>query len=187
MDEVEELACARDVTVDRLMRLEQALAPFASEHAAHAIARSIRSTVALRELKSPLGWFIYLGTENRALQLARGLAVALQGNCDGVVHLDMERYHDKDLVEPLLRHAASTFLLAGVDRGLGEETAALIGRLRSGDLMDGLGVSVPLGKAVFIMSMDVTPECTDEQARLQAESHLLPELLSWAYAIVRGQ
>ncbi|MBN9734321.1 MULTISPECIES: ATP-dependent Clp protease ATP-binding subunit [unclassified Pseudonocardia] len=167
---------------DRLLRLEDELhrRVVGQDAAVTAVAEAIRrSRSGLGDTDRPVGSFLFLGpTGVGKTELARALAVALFGEEDRMVRLDMSEYGEKhtvarmvgappgyvgygesgELTEAVRRRPYSVLLLDEVEKAHPDVFNTLLQVLDDGRLTDGQGRTVDFRHTVIIMTSNVGSE-----------------------------
>jgi ATP-dependent Clp protease ATP-binding subunit ClpC len=167
---------------DRLLRLEQELHSrvVGQDEAVTAVAEAIRRNRAgLGDEDRPVGSFLFLGpTGVGKTELARALAVALFGEEDRMVRLDMSEYGERhtvarmigappgyvgygesgQLTEAVRRRPYSVLLLDEVEKAHPDVFNVLLQVLDDGRLTDGQGRTVDFRNTVIIMTSNVGSE-----------------------------
>jgi ATP-dependent Clp protease ATP-binding subunit ClpC len=167
---------------DRLLRLEQELHArvVGQDEAVSAVAEAIRrSRAGLGDENRPVGSFLFLGpTGVGKTELARALAVALFGDEDRMVRLDMSEYGERhtvarmvgappgyvgygeagQLTEAVRRRPYSVLLLDEIEKAHPDVFNVLLQVLDDGRLTDGQGRTVDFRNAVVIMTSNVGSE-----------------------------
>ncbi|MEQ3552481.1 ATP-dependent Clp protease ATP-binding subunit [Pseudonocardia nematodicida] len=167
---------------DRLLRLEDELhhRVVGQDAAVTAVAEAIRrSRSGLGDTDRPVGSFLFLGpTGVGKTELARALAVALFGDEDRMVRLDMSEYGERhtvarmvgappgyvgygesgELTEAVRRRPYSVLLLDEIEKAHPDVFNALLQVLDDGRLTDGQGRTVDFRHTVIIMTSNVGSE-----------------------------
>jgi ATP-dependent Clp protease ATP-binding subunit ClpC len=167
---------------DRLLRLEQELhiRLVGQDEAVTAVAEAIRrSRAGLGDEDRPVGSFLFLGpTGVGKTELARALAVALFGEEDRMVRLDMSEYGERhtvarmigappgyvgygeagQLTEAVRRRPYSVLLLDEIEKAHPDVFNVLLQVLDDGRLTDGQGRTVDFRNTVIIMTSNVGSE-----------------------------
>ncbi|MBC3191540.1 ATP-dependent Clp protease ATP-binding subunit [Pseudonocardia sp. C8] len=167
---------------DRLMKLEDELhrRVVGQDAAVTAVAEAIRrSRSGLGDPDRPVGSFLFLGpTGVGKTELARALAVALFGDEDRMVRLDMSEYGEKhtvarmvgappgyvgygesgELTEAVRRRPYSVLLLDEIEKAHPDVFNTLLQVLDDGRLTDGQGRTVDFRHTVVIMTSNVGSE-----------------------------
>ncbi|GAA1270279.1 ATP-dependent Clp protease ATP-binding subunit [Pseudonocardia aurantiaca] len=167
---------------DRLLRLEQELhiRVVGQDEAVTAVAEAIRrSRAGLGDEDRPVGSFLFLGpTGVGKTELARALAVALFGEEDRMVRLDMSEYGERhtvarmigappgyvgygeagQLTEAVRRRPYSVLLLDEIEKAHPDVFNVLLQVLDAGRLTDGQGRTVDFRNSVIIMTSNVGSE-----------------------------
>ena len=167
---------------DRLLRLEQELhiRVVGQDEAVTAVAEAIRrSRAGLGDENRPVGSFLFLGpTGVGKTELARALAVALFGEEDRMVRLDMSEYGERhtvarmigappgyvgygeagQLTEAVRRRPYSVLLLDEIEKAHPDVFNVLLQVLDAGRLTDGQGRTVDFRNSVIIMTSNVGSE-----------------------------
>jgi ATP-dependent Clp protease ATP-binding subunit ClpC len=166
----------------RLLRLEDELHSrvVGQDEAVHAVAESIRlSRTGLADPDRPVGSFLFLGpTGVGKTELAKSLAVALFGEEDRMVRLDMSEYGERhtvarmvgsppgyvgygesgELTEAVRRRPYSVLLLDEIEKAHPDVFNTLLQVLDDGRLTDGQGRTVDFRNTVIIMTSNVGSE-----------------------------
>ncbi|MHA6782046.1 ATP-dependent Clp protease ATP-binding subunit [Pseudonocardia saturnea] len=172
---------------ERLLRLEDELRRrvVGQDEAVHAVAEAIRrSRAGLGDENRPVGSFLFLGpTGVGKTELARALAVALFGEEDRMVRLDMSEYSERhtvarmvgappgyvgygesgQLTEAVRRRPYSVLLLDEIEKAHPDVFNILLQVLDDGRLTDGQGRTVDFRNAVVIMTSNVGSELVTNQ------------------------
>jgi ATP-dependent Clp protease ATP-binding subunit ClpC len=172
---------------DRLLRLEEELHArvVGQDEAVTAVAESIRrSRAGLADEDRPVGSFLFLGpTGVGKTELAKALAVALFGEEDRMVRLDMSEYGERhtvarmvgappgyvgygesgQLTEAVRRRPYSVLLLDEIEKAHPDVFNVLLQVLDDGRLTDGQGRTVDFRNAVVIMTSNVGSELITSQ------------------------
>ncbi|MHA6625100.1 ATP-dependent Clp protease ATP-binding subunit [Pseudonocardia sichuanensis] len=172
---------------DRLLRLEQELhnRVVGQDEAVSAVAEAIRrSRAGLGDEDRPVGSFLFLGpTGVGKTELARALAVALFGEEDRMVRLDMSEYGERhtvarmvgappgyvgygesgQLTEAVRRRPYSVLLLDEIEKAHPDVFNVLLQVLDDGRLTDGQGRTVDFRNTVVIMTSNVGSELITSQ------------------------
>jgi ATP-dependent Clp protease ATP-binding subunit ClpC len=172
---------------DRLLRLEQELHSrvVGQDEAVTAVAEAIRRNRAgLGDESRPVGSFLFLGpTGVGKTELARALAVALFGEEDRMVRLDMSEYGERhtvarmvgappgyvgygesgQLTEAVRRRPYSVLLLDEIEKAHPDVFNVLLQVLEDGRLTDGQGRTVDFRNTVIIMTSNVGSELVSGQ------------------------
>ncbi|HEY4420162.1 MAG TPA: ATP-dependent Clp protease ATP-binding subunit, partial [Pseudonocardia sp.] len=172
---------------DRLLRLEQELHSrvVGQDEAVTAVAEAIRRNRAgLGDEGRPVGSFLFLGpTGVGKTELARALAVALFGEEDRMVRLDMSEYGERhtvarmvgappgyvgygesgQLTEAVRRRPYSVLLLDEIEKAHPDVFNVLLQVLEDGRLTDGQGRTVDFRNTVIIMTSNVGSELISGQ------------------------
>jgi len=172
---------------DRLLRLEQELhgRVVGQDEAVSAVAEAIRrSRAGLGDEDRPVGSFLFLGpTGVGKTELARALAVALFGEEDRMVRLDMSEYGERhtvarmvgappgyvgygesgQLTEAVRRRPYSVLLLDEIEKAHPDVFNVLLQVLDDGRLTDGQGRTVDFRNTVIIMTSNVGSELITSQ------------------------
>jgi ATP-dependent Clp protease ATP-binding subunit ClpC len=172
---------------DRLLRLEQELHSrvVGQDEAVSAVAEAIRrSRAGLGDEDRPVGSFLFLGpTGVGKTELARALAVALFGDEDRMVRLDMSEYGERhtvarmvgappgyvgygesgQLTEAVRRRPYSVLLLDEIEKAHPDVFNVLLQVLDDGRLTDGQGRTVDFRNTVIIMTSNVGSELITSQ------------------------
>jgi ATP-dependent Clp protease ATP-binding subunit ClpB len=140
------------------------------------VGKGIRRQLAFRAgLPMPLGRFLLVGPNSKALKLAAGLARFLFEDEKAVLWLDMEDYAEKhtisglvghpgglvcayfegELTDPIWRRPQTVVVLDAIDRAHSEVWKVLGPVLSEGSLVDGLGRTVSFKDAIFILTTTV--------------------------------
>ncbi|WP_219418946.1 ATP-dependent Clp protease ATP-binding subunit [Pseudonocardia nigra] len=167
---------------DRLLRLEEELhgRVVGQDEAVVAVAEAIRrSRAGLGDEDRPVGSFLFLGpTGVGKTELARALAVALFGEEDRMVRLDMSEYGERHTVarmvgappgyvgygesgqlsEAVRRRPYSVLLLDEIEKAHPDVFNVLLQVLDDGRLTDGQGRTVDFRNTVIIMTSNVGSE-----------------------------
>ncbi|MEV1293546.1 ATP-dependent Clp protease ATP-binding subunit [Pseudonocardia sp. NPDC049635] len=167
---------------DRLLKLEEELhrRVVGQGSAVTAVAEAIRrSRSGLGDEDRPVGSFLFLGpTGVGKTELARALAVALFGEQDRMVRLDMSEYGEKhtvarmvgsppgyvgygesgELTEAIRRRPYSVLLLDEIEKAHPDVFNTLLQVLDDGRLTDGQGRTVDFRHTVVIMTSNVGSE-----------------------------
>ncbi len=167
---------------DRLLRLEEALhgRVVGQDDAVHAVAEAIRrSRAGLGDEDRPVGSFLFLGpTGVGKTELARALAVALFGDEDRMVRLDMSEYGERhtvarmvgappgyvgygesgQLTEAVRRRPYSVLLLDEIEKAHPDVFNVLLQVLDDGRLTDGQARTVDFRNTVIVMTSNVGSE-----------------------------
>ncbi|GAA0902547.1 ATP-dependent Clp protease ATP-binding subunit [Pseudonocardia zijingensis] len=167
---------------DRLLRLEEELHQrvVGQDEAVSAVAEAIRrSRAGLGDEDRPVGSFLFLGpTGVGKTELARALAVALFGDEDRMVRLDMSEYGERhtvarmvgappgyvgygeagQLTEAVRRRPYSVLLLDEIEKAHPDVFNVLLQVLDDGRLTDGQGRTVDFRNTVVIMTSNVGSE-----------------------------
>ena len=167
---------------ERLLRLEDELHArvVGQDEAVHAVAEAIRrSRAGLGDEDRPVGSFLFLGpTGVGKTELARALAVALFGEEDRMVRLDMSEYSERhtvarmvgappgyvgygeagQLTETVRRRPYSVLLLDEIEKAHPDVFNILLQVLDDGRLTDGEGRTVDFRNTVVIMTSNVGSE-----------------------------
>ncbi len=167
---------------DRLLRLEEELHArvVGQDEAVSAVAEAVRrSRAGLADENRPIGSFLFLGpTGVGKTELARALAVALFGDEDRMVRLDMSEYgeghtvarmvgappgyvgHDDagQLTEAVRHRPYSVLLLDEIEKAHADVFNVLLQVLDDGRLTDGHGRVVDFRNTVVIMTSNVGSE-----------------------------
>jgi ATP-dependent Clp protease ATP-binding subunit ClpC len=167
---------------DRLLRLEDELHErvVGQDEAVRAVAEAIRrSRAGLGDEDRPVGSFLFLGpTGVGKTELARALAVALFGEEDRMVRLDMSEYGERhtvsrmvgappgyvgyddsgQLTEAVRRRPYSVLLLDEIEKAHPDVFNILLQVLDEGRLTDGQGRTVDFRNTVIIMTSNVGSE-----------------------------
>ncbi|GAA1083278.1 MULTISPECIES: ATP-dependent Clp protease ATP-binding subunit [Pseudonocardia] len=167
---------------DRLLKLEDELHQrvIGQDAAVTAVAEAIRrSRSGLGDENRPVGSFLFLGpTGVGKTELARALAVALFGEEDRMVRLDMSEYGEKhtvarmvgappgyvgygesgELTEAVRRRPYSVLLLDEIEKAHPDVFNTLLQVLDDGRLTDGQGRTVDFRHTVIIMTSNVGSE-----------------------------
>jgi ATP-dependent Clp protease ATP-binding subunit ClpC len=167
---------------ERLLRLEDELhrRVVGQDEAVHAVAEAIRlSRAGLADPDRPLGSFLFLGpTGVGKTELAKALAVALFGEEDRMVRLDMSEYGERhtvarmvgsppgyvgygesgELTEAVRRRPYSVLLLDEIEKAHPDVFNTLLQVLDDGRLTDGQGRTVDFRNTVIIMTSNVGSE-----------------------------
>jgi ATP-dependent Clp protease ATP-binding subunit ClpC len=181
---------------DRLLRLEDELHArvVGQDEAVSAVAEAIRrSRAGLGDENRPVGSFLFLGpTGVGKTELARALAVALFGEEDRMVRLDMSEYGERhtvarmvgappgyvgygeagQLTEAVRRRPYSVLLLDEIEKAHPDVFNVLLQVLDDGRLTDGQGRTVDFRNTVVIMTSNVGSELiTNHGATLGFDTH----------------
>ncbi|MDT7615004.1 MAG: ATP-dependent Clp protease ATP-binding subunit ClpC [Pseudonocardiales bacterium] len=172
---------------DRLLRLEDELHErvVGQDEAVQAVAEAIRrSRAGLGDEARPVGSFLFLGpTGVGKTELARDLAVALFGEEDRMVRLDMSEYSERhtvarmvgappgyvgygesgQLTEAVRRRPYSVLLLDEIEKAHPDVFNVLLQVLEDGRLTDGQGRTVDFRNTVVIMTSNVGSELVTSQ------------------------
>jgi ATP-dependent Clp protease ATP-binding subunit ClpC len=172
---------------DRLLRLEEELHArvVGQDEAVSAVAEAIRrSRAGLGDEDRPVGSFLFLGpTGVGKTELARALAVALFGDEDRMVRLDMSEYGERhtvarmvgappgyvgygeagQLTEAVRRRPYSVLLLDEIEKAHPDVFNVLLQVLDDGRLTDGQGRTVDFRNTVVIMTSNVGSELITNQ------------------------
>ncbi|TWF81364.1 ATP-dependent Clp protease ATP-binding subunit ClpC [Pseudonocardia hierapolitana] len=172
---------------DRLLRLEQELHArvVGQDEAVSAVAEAIRrSRAGLGDEDRPVGSFLFLGpTGVGKTELARALAVALFGDEDRMVRLDMSEYGERhtvarmvgappgyvgygeagQLTEAVRRRPYSVLLLDEIEKAHPDVFNVLLQVLDDGRLTDSQGRTVDFRNTVVIMTSNVGSELITNQ------------------------
>ncbi|GAA2567151.1 ATP-dependent Clp protease ATP-binding subunit [Pseudonocardia hydrocarbonoxydans] len=172
---------------ERLLRLEDELHArvVGQDEAVHAVAEAIRrSRAGLGDENRPVGSFLFLGpTGVGKTELARALAVALFGEEDRMVRLDMSEYSERhtvarmvgappgyvgygesgQLTETVRRRPYSVLLLDEIEKAHPDVFNILLQVLDDGRLTDGQGRTVDFRNTVVIMTSNVGSELVTNQ------------------------
>ena len=172
---------------ERLLRLEDELHArvVGQDEAVHAVAEAIRrSRAGLGDENRPVGSFLFLGpTGVGKTELARALAVALFGEEDRMVRLDMSEYSERhtvarmvgappgyvgygesgQLTETVRRRPYSVLLLDEIEKAHPDVFNILLQVLDDGRLTDGQGRTVDFRHTVVIMTSNVGSELVTNQ------------------------
>jgi ATP-dependent Clp protease ATP-binding subunit ClpC len=167
---------------DRLLRLEEELHArvVGQDEAVSAVSEAIRrSRAGLGDEARPVGSFLFLGpTGVGKTELARALAVALFGEEDRMVRLDMSEYGERhtvarmvgappgyvgygeagQLTEAVRRRPYSVLLLDEIEKAHPDVFNVLLQVLEDGRLTDGQGRTVDFRNTVVIMTSNVGSE-----------------------------
>jgi ATP-dependent Clp protease ATP-binding subunit ClpC len=167
---------------ERLLRLEDELHQrvVGQEEAVHAVAEAIRrSRTGLGDPDRPVGSFLFLGpTGVGKTELAKALAVALFGEEDRMIRLDMSEYGERhtvarmvgappgyvgygesgELTEAVRRRPYSVLLLDELEKAHPDVFNTLLQVLDDGRLTDGQGRTVDFRNTVIIMTSNVGSE-----------------------------
>jgi ATP-dependent Clp protease ATP-binding subunit ClpC len=167
---------------DRLLRLEEELHArvIGQDEAVSAVAEAIRrSRTGLGDEDRPVGSFLFLGpTGVGKTELARALAVALFGEEDRMVRLDMSEFGERhtvsrmvgappgyvgygeagQLTEAVRRRPYSVLLLDEIEKAHPDVFNILLQVLDDGRLTDGQGRTVDFRNTVVIMTSNVGSE-----------------------------
>jgi ATP-dependent Clp protease ATP-binding subunit ClpC len=167
---------------DRLLRLEDELHArvVGQDEAVSAVAEAIRrSRAGLGDENRPVGSFLFLGpTGVGKTELARALAVALFGDEDRMIRLDMSEYGERhtvarmvgappgyvgygeagQLTEAVRRRPYSVLLLDEIEKAHPDVFNILLQVLDDGRLTDGQGRTVDFRNTVVIMTSNVGSE-----------------------------
>jgi ATP-dependent Clp protease ATP-binding subunit ClpC len=167
---------------ERLLRLEDELhrRVVGQDEAVHAVAEAIRlSRAGLADPDRPLGSFLFLGpTGVGKTELAKALAVALFGEEDRMIRLDMSEYGERhtvarmvgappgyvgygesgELTEAVRRRPYSVLLLDEIEKAHPDVFNTLLQVLDDGRLTDGQGRTVDFRNTVIIMTSNVGSE-----------------------------
>ena len=167
---------------ERLLRLEDELHKriVGQDEAVHAVAEAIRlSRTGLADPDRPVGSFLFLGpTGVGKTELAKALAVALFGEEDRMVRLDMSEYGERhtvarmvgsppgyvgygesgELTEAVRRRPYSVLLLDEIEKAHPDVFNTLLQVLDDGRLTDGQGRTVDFRNTVVIMTSNVGSE-----------------------------
>jgi ATP-dependent Clp protease ATP-binding subunit ClpC len=167
---------------DRLLRLEEELHArvVGQDEAVSAVSEAIRrSRAGLGDEDRPVGSFLFLGpTGVGKTELARALAVALFGEEDRMVRLDMSEYGERhtvarmvgappgyvgygeagQLTEAVRRRPYSVLLLDEIEKAHPDVFNVLLQVLDDGRLTDGQGRTVDFRNTVVIMTSNVGSE-----------------------------
>jgi ATP-dependent Clp protease ATP-binding subunit ClpC len=167
---------------ERLLRLEDELHKriVGQDEAVHAVAEAIRlSRTGLADPDRPVGSFLFLGpTGVGKTELAKALAVALFGEEDRMVRLDMSEYGERhtvarmvgsppgyvgygesgELTEAVRRRPYSVLLLDEIEKAHPDVFNTLLQVLDDGRLTDGQGRTVDFRNTVIIMTSNVGSE-----------------------------
>jgi ATP-dependent Clp protease ATP-binding subunit ClpC len=173
---VKKLAAAE---TERLLHLEDELHKrvIGQDQAVIAVAKAIRRARAgLKDPRRPIGSFIFLGpTGVGKTELARTLALALFGDADAVVQLDMSEYMERhtvsrlvgsppgyvgyeeggQLTEAVRRRPYSVLLFDEVEKAHPEVVNILLQILEDGRLTEAKGRTVDFRNTVVIMTSNV--------------------------------
>ncbi|WP_372476587.1 ATP-dependent Clp protease ATP-binding subunit [Pseudonocardia terrae] len=167
---------------ERLLRLEDELhrRVVGQDEAVQAVAEAIRrSRTGLGDPDRPVGSFLFLGpTGVGKTELAKALAVALFGEEDRMVRLDMSEYGERhtvarmvgappgyvgygesgELTEAVRRRPYSVLLLDEIEKAHPDVFNTLLQVLDDGRLTDGQGRTVDFRNTVIIMTSNVGSE-----------------------------
>ncbi|MFR9802484.1 ATP-dependent Clp protease ATP-binding subunit [Pseudonocardia sp. RS010] len=167
---------------ERLLRLEDELHQrvVGQDEAVEAVAEAIRrSRTGLGDPDRPVGSFLFLGpTGVGKTELAKALAVALFGEEDRMVRLDMSEYGERhtvarmvgappgyvgygesgELTEAVRRRPYSVLLLDEIEKAHPDVFNTLLQVLDDGRLTDGQGRTVDFRNTVIIMTSNVGSE-----------------------------
>jgi len=167
---------------ERLLHLEDELhrRVVGQDEAVHAVAQAIRRARAgLKNPRRPIGSFLFLGpTGIGKSELAKALAVALFGDEDAMVTIDMSEYMERhavsrlmgappgyvgyeeggQLTEAVRRHPYSVVLLDEVEKAHPEVFNILLQVLEEGRLTEAKGRTVDFRNTVIIMTSNVGAE-----------------------------
>ncbi|MCX6464175.1 MAG: ATP-dependent Clp protease ATP-binding subunit [Pseudonocardiales bacterium] len=167
---------------DRLLKLEDELHArvVGQDDAVRAVAEAIRrSRAGLGDDDRPVGSFLFLGpTGVGKTELARALAVALFGEEDRMVRLDMSEYAERhtvarmvgappgyvgygeagQLTEAVRRRPYSVLLLDEIEKAHPDVFNVLLQLLDDGRLTDGQGRTVDFRNTVVVMTSNVGSE-----------------------------
>ncbi|MFC7549956.1 ATP-dependent Clp protease ATP-binding subunit [Plantactinospora sp. GCM10030261] len=167
---------------DRLLRLEAHLHErvIGQDDAVRAVAEAVRrSRTGLSDPDRPMGSFLFLGpTGVGKTELARALAVALFGDSDRMVRLDMSEFQEKhtvsrlvgappgyvgyeeagQLTEQVRRRPYSVVLLDEVEKAHPDVFNVLLQVLDDGRLTDSQGRTVNFRNTVLIMTSNLGSE-----------------------------
>ncbi|GAA4678396.1 ATP-dependent Clp protease ATP-binding subunit [Pseudonocardia yuanmonensis] len=167
---------------ERLLRLEDELHQrvVGQDEAVHAVAEAIRrSRTGLGDPDRPVGSFLFLGpTGVGKTELAKALAVALFGEEDRMIRLDMSEYGERhtvarmvgappgyvgygesgELTEAVRRRPYSVLLLDELEKAHPDVFNTLLQVLDDGRLTDGQGRTVDFRNTVIIMTSNVGSE-----------------------------
>ena len=163
----------------RLLGLEQVLRRrvIGQEEAVAAVARAIRrSRAGIRDPRRPVGSFLFLGpTGVGKTELCKALALALFGQEDAMICLDMSEYMEKhsvsrflgsppgyvgyeeggQLTEKVRRRPYSVVLLDEIEKAHEDIYNLLLQLLDEGRLTDGRGRTVSFRSTVVVMTSNV--------------------------------
>lgn len=164
---------------EKLLHMEEELHKrvIGQDEAIRVISQAMRrSRTGLKDLKRPIGSFIFLGpTGVGKTELARTLAEFLFGNEEALVRVDMSEYMEKfsvsrligappgyvgyeeggQLTEAVRRKPYSVVLLDEIEKAHSEVFNILLQILDDGILTDGLGHKVNFKNTVIIMTSNV--------------------------------
>ena len=171
----------------RLLRLEEELhgRVVGQDQAVEAVAEAIRrSRAGLGDENRPVGSFLFLGpTGVGKTELARALAVALFGEEDRMIRLDMSEFSERhtvarmvgappgyvgygeagQLTEAVRRRPYSVLLLDEIEKAHPDVFNVLLQVLEDGRLTDGQGRTVDFRNTVVIMTSNVGSELITNQ------------------------
>jgi ATP-dependent Clp protease ATP-binding subunit ClpC len=183
---------------NRLLRLEQELHSrvVGQDEAVTAVAEAIRrSRAGLGDEDRPVGSFLFLGpTGVGKTELARALAVALFGEEDRMVRLDMSEYGERhtvarmigappgyvgygesgQLTEAVRRRPYSVLLLDEIEKAHPDVFNILLQVLDDGRLTDGQGRTVDFRNTVIIMTSNVGSELITNKGATLGFGNVVP-------------
>ena len=150
------------------------------DDAVEAVSRAMRrSRVGLRDLRRPIGTFLFLGpTGVGKTELARALAAQLFGDDDALIRLDMSEYMERlsvsrlvgappgyvgydeggQLTEPVRRNPYAVVLLDEIEKAHPDVLNLLLQVMDEGHLTDSTGRKVNFKNVVLIMTSNVASE-----------------------------
>jgi ATP-dependent Clp protease ATP-binding subunit ClpC len=175
---------------ERLLKLEEELhnRVVSQDEAVQAVARAIRRARAgLKNPRRPIGSFLFLGpTGVGKSELAKALAVALFGDEDAMVTIDMSEYMERhavsrlvgappgyvgyeeggQLTEAVRRRPYSVVLLDEIEKAHPEVFNILLQMLEEGRLTEAKGRTVDFRNTVIIMTSNVGAETIKRQGSI---------------------
>ncbi|MBX5468227.1 MAG: ATP-dependent Clp protease ATP-binding subunit [Firmicutes bacterium] len=175
---------------ERLLHLEDELhrRVVGQHEAVQAVSRAIRRARAgLKNPRRPIGSFLFLGpTGVGKSELAKALAVALFGDEDAMITIDMSEYMERhavsrlvgappgyvgyeeggQLTEAVRRHPYSVVLLDEIEKAHPEVFNILLQVLEEGRLTEAKGRTVDFRNTVIIMTSNVGADVIRRQSRI---------------------